>query len=458
MKPTRSFPELAKRAILGIPLVFLISAIVLPLPAQEITSTDPGQYKQNSAAQFLELHGKDLIPDGSTYQTIPVDVKVFFDDGQGWKQGKIEIPGKGWGKGSLTVTAPLGVVPTVPSLKVKLTVKGVDSNVYAIPVFTLNADGPPKITSIRPQATAVGSGSYNFVIEVFANGSASGLLYFNQQMVPNYLCIAQSPDVVLYRFPAPDAIKNSPGGYPIQLKGGSRGDSNIVFWSLLEQLAITSAAPAILSAADFAPGAPSKAFQFGFSGSAPDSIDIRIDEAGSWSKISGPIVMGKQVFVGISLAAYKPAKKVEFRLKNAVSEAVKSYTIAPSLQAPQEKMATPAAVFVKLAITSAVPAVLSGVDVAPRAPAKAFQIGYSGSTPDIVEIRIDGMGSWLKIPDPLIIPNRVSFSLALGAYKPAKKVEIRLKNAVSEAVKTYAIISSLATQANKGTPVVIRKK
>ncbi len=458
MKKSAWVSKLERRFALGFSVVCLLSGFALPLPGQEIKSTDPGQYVQNSGVQFLELKGNDLIPDGSTYQTVPVDVKVFFDDGQGWKQGTIEIPGKGWGKGALTVSAPMGVVPKAPSLKVKLVVKGVESNAYAIPIFTMNPSGPPKITSIRPQATAVGAGSYYFTIEVFTNASAGGPLYFNNQKVPSYLCIPQNPDVVLYRFPVPDSMKNAPGSYPIQLRGGSSGDTNIVYWSLLEKLAITSASPAVLSAVDVAPGAPSKAFQFGFSGSAPNIVEIRVDEAGSWSKIAGPIIVGNQVFAGISLASYKPAKKVEIRLRNAVSEAVKSYAIVPSVQATQASQAAPAAVFLKLAITSALPAVLNAADVAPGAPAKAFQIGYSGSTPDIVEIRIDGTGSWSKIPDPLIIRNRVSFSLSLGAYKPAKKVEIRLRNSVSEAVKAYAIIPSLGAQANKVTPVVIRKK
>lgn len=458
MKQTASFFKFARRFVLGLSVACLLSGFSLPLSCQEITSTDPGQYVQNSGVQFLELIGNDLIPDGSTYQTVPVDVKVFFDDGQGWKQGTIEIPGKGWGKGTLTVTAPTGVKPTSPSLKVKLVVKGVDSNVYAIPIFTMNPSGPPKITSIRPKATALGASSYYFVIEVLTNASASGQLYFNDQKVPSYLCIPQSPDVVLYRFPVPDSMKNAPGSYPIQLRGGSSGDTNIVYWSLLEKLAITSASPAVLGAVDVAPGAPSKAFQFGFSGSAPNIVEIRVDEKGNWSPVSGPVVVGNQVFVGISLASYKPAKKVEIRLKNAVSEAVKSYAIVPSVTAPPAGKAAPAAYFVKLAITSASPTMLSSVDVAPGAPAKAFRIGYSGSTPDVVEMRIDERGSWSKVADPVIARNLVSFSLPLGTLHPAKQLAIRLKNAVSEAVKTYAIIpSAVKPQAVKVLPGSIRK-
>jgi hypothetical protein len=458
MNQAALFCQCARSFLLGFAVVCLLAGPAQPLPCQEITSTDPGQYVQNSGVQFLELLGKDLIPDGSTYLTIPVDVKVLFDDGKGWKQGTIEIPGKDWGKGALTVSAPMGVIPTAPSLRVKLVVKGVDSNVYAIPIFTLNPSGPPKITSIRPEATAVGANAYYFMIEVFTNASAAGQLYFNNQKVPSYLSMAQSPDVILHRFPVPDSMKDTPGSYPIQLRGGGNGDTNIVYWSLLEKLAITSASPQMLSSVDVAPGAPAKAFQFGFSGSAPSSVELRVDEAGNWSKISGPVIVGNQVFVGIPLASYKPAKKIEIRLKNAVSEAVKSYAIVPSPQAAPEKTAAPAAVFLKLAITSAMPAVLNAADVAPGAPAKAFRIGYSGSSPDTVEIRIDGRGNWSTVPDPVIARNAVSFSLSLGAYRPANKIEIRLRNAVSEAVKAYAIIPSLATQANKVMPAVIRKK
>lgn len=448
-----------RHVFLCLSFFLLISGPAWPLQCQEITSTDPGQYVQNSHVQFLELKGNDLIPDGSTYQSIPVDVKVFFDDGKGWRQGIIEIPGKGWGKGNLTVTAPSGVFPKAPSLKVKLVVKGVDSNVYAIPIFTMNPSGPPKITSIKPEATAVGSSSYYFMIEVFTNASARGLLYFNNQRVPSYLQIAQNPDTILYRFPVPDDVQATPGSYPIQLRGGGNGDTNIVYWSLLEKLAITSALPKMLSSVDVAPGAPSKSFQFGFSGSAPNIVEIRVDEKGNWSKVSGPVVVGNQVFVGISLAAYAPAKKVEIRLRNAVSEAVKSYAIVPSVLAPQAAAAELTTVLLKLAITSASPAMLSSVDVAPGAPPKAFRIGYSGSTPDVVEMRIDERGVWSKVPDPIIARNVVSFNLPLGALQPARKLEIRLKNAVSEAVKAYAIIpSAVKPQAIKVLPGSIRKK
>ena len=458
MKQAASFFKFARRFVLGFSVACLLSGFSLPLLCQEITSTDPGQYVQGSHVQFLELQGNDLIPDGSTYQSIPVDVKVFFDDGKGWRQGTIEIPGKGWGKGTLTVTAATGVKPTSPSLKVKLVVKGVDSNVYAIPIFTMNPSGPPKITSIQPKATAMGSGSYYFVIEVFTNASAAGLLYFNNQRVPSYLQIPQDPDTVLYRFPVPDNVQNTPGSYPIQLRGGSNGDTNIVYWSLLEKLAITSASPKMLSSVDVAPGASSTKFQFGFSGTAPNIVEIRVDEKGNWSKVSGPIVVGNQVFVSISLAAYQPAKKVEIRLRNAVSEAVKSYAIVPSVIAPQSAKAAPTEVLMKLAITSASPTMLSSVDVAPGAPAKVFRIGYSGATPDAVDMRIDERGSWSKVADAVIARNMVSFSLPLGTLKPAKKLAIRLKNAVSEAVKTYAIIpSAVKPQAVKVLPGNIRK-
>jgi hypothetical protein len=201
--------------------------------AQQIKSTDPYQYAEYAASGTidLELLGNDMIPPGSTFQTLPQDVKVYFDDGSGWKQGSIVIPGKGWGTGNLTVKTPW-LNGKAPGMKVKLVVKGVDSNVYTIPIFVINTSGPPKIISIKPDSTAQGASDFWFLIEVFTNGSAGGQLFFNGQQVSNYIFQAQTPDVMMYRFSVPQSLRATPGQYPIQLKG-PKGDTNIIYWRLV---------------------------------------------------------------------------------------------------------------------------------------------------------------------------------------------------------------------------------
>jgi len=296
------------------------------LVGPHITSTDPYTFVENGIPRMLEIKGSNLIPAGSTFQTIPQDVHVFFDDGSGWKQGSIEIPGKGWGTANLTVNTPALQQARVPGVKVKLVVRGVESNTYLIPIFAINASGPPTITGLKPSSTALGANDFYFVVEVFTNASAGNILYFSNQPVPSYLSIVQAPNVCMFRFPIPQNVRNSPGGYPIQVKG-THGDTNIMYWTLVAPVAITSISPAVLAASVVTPGAPPIAFKVNFSGSAPNLIEYRIDDSSSWQKIQNPVCFGNQVAFGLTLGTLIPKGRIEIRIKNAVSESIKSVAI-----------------------------------------------------------------------------------------------------------------------------------
>jgi len=305
--------------------------------APHIASSTPAQIGAHTspAAEEFEIDGSGLIPLGSTFQTVPTDVGVWADDGTGWRQGQVIIPGNhGWGVGHLSIRTP-DVRPAAPGLKIKVRVKGVDSNAFTVPVFNNPSPAPPKITSVNPQETILGSTDYYFVLQVHTNGQG-GKLYFNGQQITQYVDARPSASDYYYQFSVPSALRTVPGSYPIQVTN-SQGSSPQAYWVLVAPPTITSIAPAHLTAAQVALGAKPISVTVNFGGSTPKTISYAADAGNSWTKAAGVIVFGHQATFDIDAAALHPQQRITVKLANAAGEATQALGVKTALI----KVATP---------------------------------------------------------------------------------------------------------------------
>jgi len=315
-------------------LVCVIVLAAAPVSAEgpHIASTTPSQIAAGGSPHTVELEidGSSLIPPGSTYQSIPVNVGAWVDDGSGWRQGEIVIPGNhGWGVGHLSIRTP-AVVPTAPRMRIKLSVKGAESNVYTIPVFNIPPPAPPKITAVKPWETILGSSDYYFILQVHTNGQG-GTLYFNGAQFTQYVASQPSATDFYFQFIVPKELRSAPGRYPIHVTN-NKGDSPVVYWELVAPPTITSLAPAHLTAAQVAPGAKPVSVTATFGVSSPKTVYYTADANTQWTKAEPMIIFGHQVTFELDLAALHPKQHITIKLVNSAGEATKVLGITFALQ------------------------------------------------------------------------------------------------------------------------------
>lgn len=308
-------------------LPMIVSALALApgiafAAAPQISQSTPHQIQAGGKphAVELEIDGSGLVPPGSTFQSVPADVLVFADDGTGWRQGAVIIPGHhGWGVGHLSISTP-PVVPKLPSLRLKVSVKGVESNVFAVPVFEAPPPGPPKITSVNPWETVLGSSDYFFILKVTTNGQG-GTPYFNGSPVKDYVGQLTGPAELFFQFSVPPALRTTPGSYPIQVKN-SMGDSPVVHWQLVAKPVFVSISPKSLPPSAVAPGASPVSVMVLFGPSPPKTLWYSADGEGPWKKADPVIFAMSSATFALDAAALGPKSRVAIKMTNAAGETI----------------------------------------------------------------------------------------------------------------------------------------
>lgn len=284
--------------------------------APHITATTPATIFVNTAPE-VRLHGSGFVPAGSPVATLSQVQKVFV---RGGSQGSfvpapLVIPsGHGWGATAFSAKLPSGLKLAPGVLQVQVTVNGVASNVFEIPVVPLPSPAVPHITAVSPAETAMGATAYYFILRV----SGTGIDAFTK---PRFQGLENIPVVGgdgFVQFSVPESFRNKPGRYTIQLVN-AQGVSNLAHWDLVVKPQIAKLTPASISPAKLAERGASLGVTIAFTGSPPKKVWARADTAG-WAAVAPRKLETHTVEILLDLAALGPKKQIDLKLANAAGE------------------------------------------------------------------------------------------------------------------------------------------
>jgi hypothetical protein len=327
--------------------------------AVQIVSSSPKKFIQGDysiSSLPLEVYYANPLPNDITGFNVNDRVKIYAR-----AEGNFQLlTSSGWTPDSQNTWIPTQLLKNQGYLQVKVTVDGVDSNVFSISIVP-PPNKPPVIMSVSPDHFDLTNGTDSESLIVMVNNidgySFSGVLIDGNPAFVGNVILQPGEDAggtIMTWMPKELLTKSAQHTVQVQTRAGQSNivkvmvgtlnifkSSNIELKPVSKPLTITILSPSFLTKAQTSAGAPPVSVTAIFSGSTPETILYRVDKAGAWYQIQQPIIFGNQATFSLPCGTLQPKSVVEIKMVNATGEAVKSL---PILLGAQDIQKTPVSV------------------------------------------------------------------------------------------------------------------
>jgi hypothetical protein len=321
----------------------------------QIVSSSPKKFIQgNYSYNQLPLHiyYDKWLPDDINGSNINARVKVYARSEGNFQ----ELFTDGWTPDSMSCWLPTSLLKNQGFLQVKVTVDGVDSNVFSISIVAAPSK-PPVITSVSPDHFDVTNGAVSADLNINVSNidgwGFTGVLIDGKSAFIGNLIIQPGEETygtIMTSMPKELLTKSAQHTVQVKTRAGLSNIVNVMVgtlaniksvnpgFKLADPITITKLTPSFLTKAQTSAGAPEVSITAIFSGATPKSILYRIDKTGAWYQIQQPIIFGNQATFSLPFGILQPKSLVEIKMVNDTGEAIKDLNVVPDAQDKPESM------------------------------------------------------------------------------------------------------------------------